>query len=95
MHIDPNSSTHVHTASATLATTLSAGQGGRSTGPNPEYADGIQLSRLSSVLNGLAAGAAAGAKRISSLSALVQSGAYQVRPLQVSQRMIDDALSPQ
>jgi hypothetical protein len=89
MHINSNSATNIYTASATPSTTHSTGQGGRSSGSNEEYADGVQLSRLSSVLNGLAAGAT----RVSSLSALVQSGAYQVRSLQVSQRMIDDALS--
>ncbi len=93
MHINSNSSTNIHTASTAPSINLATGQGSRPGSSTEEYADGVQLSRLSSVLNGLAAGAAAGAERISSLSALVQSGAYQVRPVQLSQRMIDDALS--
>jgi len=90
MHINSNSPTNIHPASAP-GIAHSTGQGGRSGGSNEGSSDGVQLSHLSSVLNGLAAGAAAGAKRVSSLSALYQSGAYQVRPAQVSQRMIDDA----
>ena len=92
MHINSNSPTNIHPASVT-SISPSPGQASRAGGYAEESSDGVQLSHLSSVLNGLAAGAAAGAKRINSLSALVQSGAYQVRPVQVSQRMIDDALS--
>ena len=93
MHINSDSSTSIHTASPTPSIAHSTGHGGRPGGTTEESSDGVQLSHLSSVLNGLAAGAAAGATRISSLSALVQSGTYQVRPTQVSQQMIDDALN--
>ena len=92
MHINPNSSTNIR-AAATPSVSHTVSPSARPIASVDESSDGVQLSRLSSVLNGLAAGAAFGAKRISSLSALVQSGAYQVHPVQVSQRMIDDALS--
>jgi anti-sigma28 factor (negative regulator of flagellin synthesis) len=92
MQINSGSPTNVHPAS-TPGISHSTGLGTRSDSSTEESSDGVQLSHLSSVLNGLAAGAAAGAKRVSSLSALIKAGAYQVRPVQVSQRMIDDALS--
>jgi anti-sigma28 factor (negative regulator of flagellin synthesis) len=93
MHIDPNSSTNIHPASTTPSITQSTGPIGRTSGSGEEHSDGVQLSRLSSVLNGFASDAA-GSTRVSSLSTLVQSGAYQINPLQVSERMIDDALRP-
>lgn len=93
MHIDPHSSTNIHPASSPPSITQSTGPGGRTASSGEEHSDGVQLSRLSSVLNGLA-GDAIGSKRISSLSTLVKSGAYQINPLQVSERMIDDALRP-
>lgn len=97
MYIDSHSASNIRATSVTPRTTPSAGRG-RSGESLPdrstdEYTDGVQLSRLSAVLNGLAAGASAGEKRIGSLAALVQSGAYQVNSAQVSQRMIDDALT--
>jgi hypothetical protein len=92
MHIDPKSSANIPLRPlADISQTT--GSGGIPAGASAEYSDGVQLSHLSSVLNGLAAGASAGAKQISSLTALFKAGTYQVNPTQLSQRMIDDALS--
>ena len=55
--------------------------------------DGIALSKLSSVLNGLEMGATAGKRRLEQVMNSVRSGAYKVNPLAVSRRIIDEALA--
>jgi hypothetical protein len=93
MYIDPKPPANIRSAT-TVGVHQPTGQAGHQASLSDEGADGVQLSHLSSVLNSLSAGASAGAKQISSLSALFKAGAYQVNPILVSQRIIDDALRP-
>lgn len=93
MYIDPKSAQNITTASTPTVSHLNS-QGRQPAQPAEERPDGVQLSHLSSVLNGLAAGASADAKHISTLSALFKAGAYKVDSVQVSQRIVDDALRP-
>lgn len=54
--------------------------------------DGVQLSHLSSVLNGLASGATSTLQRIAALTPLVRAGIYQVPSQSVASRLVSDAL---
>lgn len=56
---------------------------------NPEA---TQLSRLSSVLNGLEGGASAMRRHTQNAIQAIQSGTYNVDPLQLSRRIVGDAL---
>lgn len=51
-----------------------------------------QLSRLSSVLNGLEGGARAMCRHTQDAMKAVQSGTYRVDPIQLSRRIVGDAL---
>jgi hypothetical protein len=57
----------------------------------PAGAD-FQLSKLSSVLNGLTRGAAAINSHLDEAWKAVQSGTYRVDPLRLSQRIVRDSL---
>jgi hypothetical protein len=58
-----------------------------------ESIDLAQLSKLSSVLNGLEHGACAMRRRAQQLMRTVRSGTYKVDPLKLSRRIIGDTLS--
>jgi hypothetical protein len=60
---------------------------------NPNGMHGTQLSNLSSVLNGLEHGASAMRRQGQQLMRAVRSGTYEVDPLQLSRRIIGDALA--
>lgn len=51
-----------------------------------------ELSKLSSIVNGLNKGAKAICSHITAASGAVRSGTYRVDPLRVSQRIIRDCL---
>lgn len=55
-------------------------------------ADGVQLSRLSSVLNGLENGASAMRRHALQAMRAVQSGTYSVDPAQLSRRIVVETL---
>jgi anti-sigma28 factor (negative regulator of flagellin synthesis) len=59
-----------------------------------ENADGAQLSRLSSVLNGLESGAARMRGQVQQAMGAVRSGSYQVDALKLSRRIVGEALGP-
>ena len=77
-------------ASSTTAASSPAGTPGKA--DSDSDSDGVQLSHLSSVLNGLATGAASTLQRIATLTPLVRSGLYQVPAQMVASRMVADAL---
>jgi len=56
--------------------------------------NGAQLSKLSSVLNGLDHGASAMRRKAQELMKAVRSGTYEVDPVQLSRRIVGDALGP-
>ena len=62
-----------------------------SAGKPTQQNDGIQLSKLSSVLNSLETGAAIGRRRIEHFATLVRSGTYLVDAFAVSRRLISEA----
>jgi anti-sigma28 factor (negative regulator of flagellin synthesis) len=55
--------------------------------------DGTQLSKLSSVLNGLEQGACAMQRRARQLMRAVRSGTYEVDSLKLSRRIIGDTVA--
>jgi anti-sigma28 factor (negative regulator of flagellin synthesis) len=59
-----------------------------------ENADGAQLSRLSSVLNGLESGAVRMCGQVQQAMRAVRSGTYQVDALKLSRRIVGEALGP-
>ena len=59
----------------------------------PNSLNGTQLSKLSSVLNGLEQGAWAMRRQAQQLMQAVQSGTYEVDPLQLSRRIVGDTLA--
>ena len=62
---------------------------------SPNNSDTVsQLSKLSSVINGLNKGAIAIRSHIDAASGAVKSGTYYVDPLRVSRRIIRDCLRP-
>jgi hypothetical protein len=54
--------------------------------------EGVQLSKLSSVLNGLENGASAIRRHVHQAMSAVRAGTYQVDPLQLSKRIVGEAL---
>ncbi|HEX4748463.1 MAG TPA: hypothetical protein VH302_02880 [Bryobacteraceae bacterium] len=54
--------------------------------------DGIQLSRLSSVLNGLEGGAQIIQQHLCQTSCAVKAGTYLIDPIQLSRRIVGEAL---
>lgn len=54
--------------------------------------DQLQLTRLSSVLNGLQQGASVMRSQLSKALTAVRSGSYEVDPLQVSRSIVSDCL---
>ncbi|MGI8959469.1 MAG: hypothetical protein ACR2IV_06880 [Bryobacteraceae bacterium] len=59
----------------------------------PNGIQGTQLSKLSSVLNGLEQGASAMRRQAQQLMRAVQSDTYEVDPIKLSRRIIGDALA--
>jgi hypothetical protein len=57
-----------------------------------ELGDGAQLSRLSSVLNGLENGAMVMRRHVLQAMKAVRGGTYRVDPLQLSKRIVGEAL---
>lgn len=56
--------------------------------------DGAQLSRLSSVLNGLEGGAALMRGHVQQAMRAVRSGTYQVEAMKLSRRIVGEAMGP-
>ena len=54
--------------------------------------DSIQLSKLSSVLNGLESGAQLMQRHVNDTLSAIQAGTYRVDPLQLSRRIVGEAL---
>jgi len=63
-------------------------------GDAPAASDGAQLSKLSSVLNGLESGAWAIRRHVQQAMNAVRGGTYHVDPLQLSKRIIGEATGP-
>lgn len=61
-------------------------------GERPEETHGVQLSKLSSVLNGLETGATAMRLQAQHLMRAVRSGTYCVDPINLSKRIVRDSL---
>jgi anti-sigma28 factor (negative regulator of flagellin synthesis) len=59
----------------------------------PNSMHGTQLSKLSSVLNGLEYGASAMRRRAQQLMRAVRSGTYTVDALKLSRRIVGDTLA--
>ena len=57
-------------------------------------AETFQLTRLSSVINGLENGASAMRRHAQEATQAVRSGTYVVDPKQLSQRIVGEALGP-
>ncbi|MGA8025957.1 MAG: hypothetical protein WB992_02350 [Bryobacteraceae bacterium] len=57
-----------------------------------ETTQAVQLSRLSSILNGLESGASAMHRHLQHAMSAVRSGTYKVDPLQLSRRIVGDAV---
>jgi len=57
-----------------------------------QQTDAFQLSRLSSVLNGLEGGACAMRRHVQEAMRAVRSGTYQIDPIQLSRRIVGEAL---
>ena len=57
-----------------------------------QSSDGGQLSKLSSVLNGLENGASAIRRHVQQAMSAVRGGTYQVDSLQLSKRIVGEAL---
>jgi hypothetical protein len=58
----------------------------------PPSSAGVQLSKLSSVLNGLENGASAIRRHVHQAMRAVRAGTYRVDPLQLSKRIVGEAL---
>jgi hypothetical protein len=58
----------------------------------PAVTDGTQLSKLSSVLNGLEQGASAMRRRATQLMLAVRADTYEVDPLKLSRRIVGDTM---
>jgi anti-sigma28 factor (negative regulator of flagellin synthesis) len=69
------------------------GKRSNSANDNAEAADGTQLSKLGSVLNGLEHGASRMRRKAQELMHSVRSGTYEIDPLQLSRRIIGDTLA--
>lgn len=59
-----------------------------------EPGDGAQLSRLSSVLNGLESGAMVMRRHVLQAMGAVRGGTYRVDPVQLSKRIVGEAMGP-
>jgi hypothetical protein len=57
-----------------------------------QHTDAFQLSRLSSVLNGLEGGACAMRRHVLEAMRAVREGTYQVDPVQLSRRIVGEAI---
>jgi hypothetical protein len=68
------------------------GSGFAETSRLPQSADSAQLSKLSSVLNGLENGASAIRRHVQQAMSAVRGGTYYVDPLQLSKRIVGEAL---
>jgi anti-sigma28 factor (negative regulator of flagellin synthesis) len=64
------------------------------TSGSAEDSDGLQLSKLSSVLNGLANGASAIRRHVLEAMTAVRRGTYQVDASELSRRIVGEALGP-
>jgi hypothetical protein len=58
----------------------------------PPSSAGVQLSKLGSVLNGLENGASAIRRHVHQAMRAVRAGTYRVDPLQLSKRIVGEAL---
>lgn len=58
------------------------------------HAETFQLTRLSSVLNGLENGATAIRRHTQEATLAVKSGTYSVDPVQLSRRIVGETLGP-
>ena len=76
---------------ANLTVTRSAGSEHAASGPQ-QSPDGTQLSKLSSVLNGLENGASAIRRHVQQAMSAVRTGTYRVDSLQLSKRIVGEAL---
>lgn len=59
---------------------------------SPDEQDGLQLSRLSSVLNGLEGGAQIMQQHLQQTSHSIKAGTYSIDPMQLSRRIVGEAL---
>lgn len=69
-----------------------AGSAAGGGGSPPQSSDGTQLSKLSSVLNGLENGASAIRRHVNQAMNAVRAGTYRVDSLQLSKRIVGEAL---
>lgn len=79
------------TQSGEVNSTASTGFAERTSGLS-QNSEGAQLSKLSSVLNGLENGASAIRRHVQQAMGAVRAGTYEVDPLQLSKRIIGEAL---
>lgn len=56
-----------------------------------DQTDGVQLTKLSSVLNGLESGAAMMRRQAQQVLSAVRSGTYRVDPMNLSKRIVRDS----
>jgi hypothetical protein len=75
------------------ASTRLAAAGFRETS-GAEDSDGLQLSKLSSVLNGLESGASAIRRHVLEAMKAVRTGTYEVNAVELSRRIVGEALRP-
>lgn len=74
------------------ATSGAASGAAHAGGSSPQSSDGAQLSKLSSVLNGLENGASAIRRHVYQAMSAVRDGTYNVDSLQLSKRIVGEAL---
>ena len=67
---------------------------GQTANGSPQNWEGAQLSKLSSVLNGLENGASAIRRHVQQAMSAVRAGTYSVDPVQLSKRIVGEALGP-
>lgn len=79
-------------AASRAVANASAGAGDGTAGTAASSSDAVQLSRLGSALSAASTKIFANPNRIQALSNSVQAGTYTVDPLQLSQRIVNDAL---
>lgn len=77
-------------AANSMATSLDSSEPGSS--GLSENGDRAQLSKLSSVLNGLENGASVMRRHVQQAMAAVRAGTYWIDPLQLSKRIVGEAL---
>lgn len=76
------------------ASTARSVAGFAATSGGAENSDGLQLSKLSSVLNGLENGASAIRRHVLEAMSAVRSGSYTVDAFELSRRIVGEALRP-